>query len=57
MENFIGAKSWRNFLEGLKRKVVIFIGPKTYLTYNLRPFFLQSNIKFRTAGVRKTIIW
>ena len=32
IENFIGTKSWRKILEGLKRKVDIFIGPKTYLT-------------------------
>ena len=28
IENFIGTKSGRNFLEGLKRKVGIFIGSK-----------------------------
>jgi len=28
MKNFIGTKSCRNFLEGLKRKVNIFIGIK-----------------------------
>jgi len=28
MENFIGTKSWRKILEGLKRKVDIFIGAK-----------------------------
>jgi len=28
MENFIGTKSWRNFLEGLKQKDDIFIGTK-----------------------------
>jgi len=32
MENSLGTKSWRKILEGLKRKVGIFIGPKTYLT-------------------------
>jgi len=36
MENILGTKSWRNFLEGLKRKVDIFIGTKIYLT----PFLL-----------------
>ena len=28
MENFLETKSWRNFLEGLKWKVDIFIGIK-----------------------------
>jgi len=28
MENFIGTKSWRKILEGLKQKVGIFIGTK-----------------------------
>ena len=28
IENFIGTKSWRKFLEGPKRKVDIFIGTK-----------------------------
>jgi len=28
IENFIGTKSWRKILEGLKRKVSIFIGSK-----------------------------
>jgi len=28
IENFIGTKSWRKILEGLKRKVDIFIGTK-----------------------------
>ena len=28
IENFIGTKSWRKILEGLKRKVGIFIGIK-----------------------------
>jgi len=28
MENFVGTRSWRNFLERLKRKVDIFIGTK-----------------------------
>ena len=28
MENFLGTKSWRKILEGLKRKVCIFIGTK-----------------------------
>jgi len=28
MRNFLGTKSWRNFLEGLKRKIDIFIGTK-----------------------------
>jgi len=28
IENFIGTKSWRKILEGLKRKVGIFIGTK-----------------------------
>jgi len=32
MENFWATKSWRNFLEGLKQKVDIFIGLKKYLT-------------------------
>jgi len=32
IENFIGIKSWMKILEGLKQKVGIFIGPKTYLT-------------------------
>jgi len=32
IENFWWTKSWRNFLEGLKRKSYIFIRPKTYLT-------------------------
>jgi len=31
MENFIGTKSQRNFLEGLKRKVGIFIGTKNII--------------------------
>jgi len=31
MENFWRTKSWRKILEGLKRKVGIFIGTKTYL--------------------------
>jgi len=31
MKNFWGTKSRRNFLEGLKRKVCIFIWTKTYL--------------------------
>jgi len=29
LEKNLGTKSWRNFLEGLKRKVDIFIGTKT----------------------------
>jgi len=32
---YLGAKSWRNFLERLKRKVDIFVGPKIYLTLNI----------------------
>ena len=28
MENFLGTKSWRKFLEGLKRKINVFIGTK-----------------------------
>jgi len=28
MENFLGTKSWRKILEGLKRKIDIFIGTK-----------------------------
>ena len=32
MGNFLETKSWRNFLEGLKQKVDIFTGTKTYLT-------------------------
>jgi len=32
MENFWGTKSWRVFLEGLERKVDIFIGNKN--TFN-----------------------
>ena len=32
IENFIGTKSGRKFLEGLKRKVGIFIGTKNIFT-------------------------
>ena len=34
IKNFIGAKSLKKILEGLKRKFVMFIGTKTYLTLN-----------------------
>jgi len=33
--NFLGTKSWRNCLEGLKRKVDIFIGTKNILNTNI----------------------
>ena len=36
MEDFLGTKSWRNFLEGLKWNVDIFKGLKTYLTHNIK---------------------
>jgi len=39
MDNFLGTKSQRNFLEGLKRKVDIFIGTKNI-------FNLKNNIIF-----------
>ena len=32
IENYIGTKTLRKILEGIKRKVNIFIGIKTYLT-------------------------
>jgi len=32
IENFIGTKSWRKILEGLKQKFGIFTETKTYLT-------------------------
>ena len=32
IENFIETKSWKKILDGLKRKVDIFVGIKTYLT-------------------------
>jgi len=32
MKKILDTKSWRNFLEGLKQKVNIFIGIKTNLT-------------------------
>jgi len=35
IENFIGTKIWRKILEGLKRKVCIFIGTKNIFN----PFF------------------
>ena len=35
MENILGTKSWRNFLEGLKRKVDIFIGNKNIFNPSL----------------------
>jgi len=34
MEKFLRTKSWRNFLEGLKRKVDIFIGTKNIFNPN-----------------------
>jgi hypothetical protein len=37
IENFIGTKSWRKILEGLKRKVDIFIGTKNIFNPNFYP--------------------
>jgi len=34
MENFRGTKSWRKTLEGLKRKIGIFIGTKNIFNLN-----------------------
>jgi len=39
MENFIGTKSWRKILEGLKRKVGIFIGTKNIFNPNFNSSF------------------
>jgi len=33
IENFIGTKSRKKILKGLKQKVGIIIGPETYLTF------------------------
>jgi len=35
IEKFVGTKSWRNFLEGLKQKIDIFIGTKNIFNPNL----------------------
>ena len=35
MKNFIGTKSWRKILEGLKQKIGIFIGTKSIFNPSL----------------------
>jgi len=51
IENFLGTKSWRKFLEGLKRKVNILIGTKTYLTKKICSLCYCFVFCFPSAGI------
>jgi len=45
MENFLGTKSWRNFLEGLKKKFDIFIGTKNIFNPKFKMFKMSYNLR------------
>jgi len=44
MKNFIGTKSWRKILEGLKQKVDIFIRTKNIFNPNIKRRYKDSKI-------------
>jgi len=57
MENFIGTKSWRKILEGLKRKVGIFIRTKNMFNPKIKHTLSRSwNKSLNHESSSKSII-